>query len=112
MGENVVHSVMSDFLPSHGLEPARLLCPWDSPGENTGAGCHFLLQGIFLTQGLNLRFFNLLRVTVFDDGNGIWEGGIWRETAAAAAAASLQSCPTLRDPIDGSPPGSTIPGII
>ena len=32
---------------------ARLLCPWDSPGKNTGAGCHFLLQGIFLTQGLN-----------------------------------------------------------
>ena len=33
--------------------PARLLCPWDSPGKNTGVGCHFLLQGIFPTQGLN-----------------------------------------------------------
>ena len=32
--------------------------------------------------------------------------------AAAAAAKSLQSCPTLRDPIDGSPPGSPIPGIL
>ena len=31
----------------------RLLCPWDSPGKNTGVGCHFLLQGIFPTQGLN-----------------------------------------------------------
>ena len=31
--------------------------------------------------------------------------------AAAAAAKSLQSCPTLCDPIDGSPPGSTVPGI-
>ena len=30
---------------------ARLLCPWDFPGKNTGAGCHFLLQSIFLTQG-------------------------------------------------------------
>ena len=30
------------------------LCPWDSPGKNTGVGCHFLLQGIFLTQGSNL----------------------------------------------------------
>ena len=28
--------------------------PWDSPGKNTGVGCHFLLQGIFPTQGLNL----------------------------------------------------------
>ena len=33
---------------------ARLLCPWNFPGKNTGVGCHFLLQGIFLTQGLNL----------------------------------------------------------
>ena len=32
--------------------------------------------------------------------------------AAAAAAASLQSCPTLCDPIDGSPPGSPVPGIL
>ena len=31
----------------------RLLCLWDSPGENTGVGCHALLQGIFLTQGTN-----------------------------------------------------------
>ena len=30
---------------------ARLLCPWDFPRENTGVGCHFLLQGIFPTQG-------------------------------------------------------------
>ena len=33
-------------------------------------------------------------------------------TAAAAAAKSLQSCPTLCDPIDGSPPGSPVPGIL
>ena len=34
-------------------EPARLLSPWDFPGKNSGVGWHFLLQGIFLTQGLN-----------------------------------------------------------
>ena len=45
------------FAP-HGLYPTRLLCPWDSPGENTGAGCHFLLQGIFLTQGSNLHLLH------------------------------------------------------
>uniref|UniRef100_A0AC11DIY9 Methionine sulfoxide reductase B2 n=1 Tax=Ovis aries TaxID=9940 RepID=A0AC11DIY9_SHEEP len=33
--------------------PTSLLCPWDSPGKNTGAGCHFLLHGTFLTQDLN-----------------------------------------------------------
>ena len=37
-----------------GLKPASLLCPWNSPGSYTGVGCHSLLQGIFLTQGLNL----------------------------------------------------------
>ena len=35
------------------LSPARFHCPWDSLGKNTGLGCHFLLQGIFLTQGLD-----------------------------------------------------------
>ena len=30
--------------------PWTILCPWDSPGKNAGAGCHFLLQGIFLIQ--------------------------------------------------------------
>ena len=40
-------------LQPHGLQPSRLLCPWNSPGKNTGVGCPSLLQGIFLTQGLN-----------------------------------------------------------
>ena len=41
-------------LRPHGLWPSRLLCPQDSPGKSTGAGCQALLQGIFLTQGSNL----------------------------------------------------------
>ena len=36
------------------LYSTRLLCPWDFPGKNTGVGCHFLLQGIFPTQGSSL----------------------------------------------------------
>ena len=40
-------------LQSYGLQPTRLLCPWASPGKNTGEGCHSLLQRIFPTQGLN-----------------------------------------------------------
>ena len=35
---------MSDSVRPHRLQPTRLLRPWDSPGKNTGAGCHFLLQ--------------------------------------------------------------------
>ena len=38
-------SVVSDSLRPRGPLPAWLLCPWDSPGKNSGVGCHFLLQG-------------------------------------------------------------------
>ena len=59
-------SVLSDSLRPQGLQPTRLLCPWDSPGKNTRVGCHFLLHnllyhcqntfyGIFLLQGIKLR---------------------------------------------------------
>ena len=44
---------MSDSLRPHGLYSARLLCPLDSPGKNTGVGRDALLQGIFPTQGSN-----------------------------------------------------------
>ena len=39
-----VTSVVSDFVPRHRRQPTRLPHPWDSPGKNTGVGCHFLLQ--------------------------------------------------------------------
>ena len=45
---------VSCLVVSDSLWPIRLLCPWNSPGKNTGVDCHFLLQGIFPTQGLNL----------------------------------------------------------
>ena len=48
-----VDSVVSDSVRPHRRQPTRLRPPWDSPGKNTGVGCHFLLQGIFPTQGLN-----------------------------------------------------------
>ena len=45
--------VVSDSLQPHGLQPSRLLCPWDFWGKNTGVGNHSLLQGIFPIQGSN-----------------------------------------------------------
>ena len=45
------HSVMLDSLLPSGLQPTRLLCPWNSPGKNTTVGRHTLFQGIFPTQG-------------------------------------------------------------
>ena len=61
----------------HRWQPARFPRPWDSPGKNTGVGCHFLLQ--------------CMRVK--------------KESEVA------QSCPTLSDPVDCSPPGSSVHGI-
>ena len=96
---------MSDSLRPHGLQPTRFLRPWDSPGKNTRVGYHALLQGIFLTQGLNLHLLCLLH---------------WREDSLPLShlgnpypsAKPLQSCPTLCNPIDSSPPGSADPGIL
>ena len=53
-----VPSVVSDSLRPHAPQPARLLCPWDSPGKNNGVSSHSLLQGIFPTQGSNPRLLH------------------------------------------------------
>ena len=62
---------------AHRRQPTRLPRPWDSPGKNTGVGCHFLLQSMKVKS----------------------------ESEVA------QSCPTLGDPMDCSPPGSSVHGI-
>ena len=54
-------SVMSDSLQSH-VQPVRLLCSWNFSGKNIGRGCHFFLQGIFLTQGSSLYLFLFLHL--------------------------------------------------
>ena len=81
-------SVVSDSLQPHGL-----CSPWNSPGQNTGVGSLSLLQGISPTQGSN---------------PGLRKG----EVQVYHAAKSPQSCLTLCDPIDGSPPGCPVPGIL
>ena len=48
------------FCDPHGLQPTRLVCPWDFLSKNAGVDCHFLLQGIFLTQGWNPHLLSLL----------------------------------------------------
>ena len=56
-------SIVSNSLRPHGLYPLPRPAPrspWDFPGKNTGAGCHFLLQRIRLTQGWNLHLLCLL----------------------------------------------------
>ena len=46
----MLHFSRVRFLAAPWAVACQAPCPWDSPGKNTGAGCHFLLQGIFLTQ--------------------------------------------------------------
>ena len=62
VGEHLLCCACAQLCPTlrpRGLQPARLLCAWDSLGRNTGAGCHSLLQGVFLTQGSNLHLLHL-----------------------------------------------------
>ena len=68
---------MSNSVQPHRQQRTRLCCPWDSPGKNTGVGCHFLLQCMKVKSEMEVA----------------------------------QSCLTLRDPMDCSPPGSSVHGI-
>ena len=53
-------SVMFNSLQHQGLQPARLLWPWDFPGKNTGVDYYFLLEGIFPAQGSSPHLLCLL----------------------------------------------------
>ena len=68
---------MSDSVRPHRQQPTRLPSPWDSPGTNTGMGCHFLIQCM----------------------------------KVKSESEVTQSCPTLHNPTDCSPPGSSAHGI-
>ena len=60
------HSVKSNSLQPYGLTAARQgPRPWNSPGKNTGVGCHSLLQGIFLTQWLNLCLLHCRQILYY-----------------------------------------------
>ena len=62
------------------LQLTRLLSPWDSPGKNTGVGCHALLQGIFPIQGLNLCLLYLPALAGgFFTTRATWEAFIYRQ---------------------------------
>ena len=162
---------MSDYVQPHRRQPTRLPCPWDSPGKNTGVGCHFLLQFMKVKSESELAQSCLTVSDPMDcslPGSSIhgfsrqeyWSGvpvpspriyttmcktiittvstsskvtfmsamthlklerradyqQVRNFTQAhfllCVCAKSLQLCPTMCDPIDGSPPGSPVPGIL
>ena len=84
--------VRSNSLQPRGLWPTRLLCPWDSPGKNTGVGCYVLLQGIFPTQGSNSASPEL--------ANGFFTTSFTSEACCCCSGA--QSRPTLCDTLTRS----------
>ena len=57
----------------YGLQPARLLYPWDSQGRNTGEGCHALFQGIFPAQGSNPHLMSPALAGEFFTTSTTWE---------------------------------------
>ena len=108
---------MSDSVRPHRRQPTRLPCPWDSPGKNTGVGCHFLLQCMKVKSEREVdQSYPTLSDPVDCSLPGSSIHGIFQTrvlewgaiafsnpyTAAAAAAKSLQLCPTLCDPRDGT----------
>ena len=105
-------------------QPTRLPCPWDSPGKNTGVGCHFLLQCMKVKSESEVAQSCPTLHDPMDCSlpgssiHGIFQARVLEWGAIAfsfllfAAAKSLQSCPTLHNPIDGSPPGSSMHGIL
>ena len=95
-----------DSLRPHEPQPARLLCPWDFPVENTGVGSYFLLQGMHPNPEIKPTS-PALAGRLFTS-----EPPEKPSFSGAAAAKSLQSCPTLCNPIDSSLPGSSDPGIL
>ena len=78
----------------------QALCPWDSPGKNTGVGCRALLQGIFPTKGSNLHFLCLLH----SQANSLPLCHLGSPNICCCCSVA-QSCPTLCDPMDCSMPG-------
>ena len=121
---------MSDSVRPHRRQPTRLPRPWDSPGKNTGVGCHFLLQCMKVksesevAQSCPTLATSWTAAYQAPPSMGFSRQKYWSGVPlpsrlvinffprSTATAKSLQSCPTLCDPTDGSPPGSPVPGIL
>ena len=116
---------MSDSVRPHRRKPTRLHHPWDSPGKNTGVGCHFLLQC------MKREKWNWSRSVVSNSvrahrrqptrlrrpwdspvkNTGVGCHFLLQYMKVKSESEIAQSCPTLRDPMDCSLPGSSVYGI-
>ena len=86
-------SVMYNSLRPHGLQLTRLLHPWDFPGKKTRVSCHFLLQGIFLTQGSNSGLLHCRQTLLSLSDQGIPQDGVSALTKEAPGSSLTHPCP-------------------
>ena len=84
------------------IDYTRLLCPWHFSSNNMRVDCHFLLEGIFLTQGLNPHPMHLLHLQV--DSLPLCHLGS-PSIDFSSVSSVAQSCLTLCDPMNHSTPG-------
>ena len=123
---------MSDSSRPHGLQPTRLLCPWDFPGKSTGVGCHCLLRMPHnLTANQKNHHFEVSSSLILNKNNKLFlrlwdtmESGFYMTTGNdqlsswteklqnTSKVLVAQSYPTLCDPMDSDSPGSSVPGIL
>ena len=111
-----VASVVSDSVRPHRRQPTRLPCPWDSPGKNTGVGCHFLLECVKVKSLSRVRLCATPSTATHQAPLSLgfsrqehWSGLPFPSPMRESEV--TQSCPTLSDPMDCSPPGSSVHGI-
>ena len=124
---------MSDSVRPHRRQPTRLPRPWDSPGKNTGVGCHCLLQCMKVKSESEVAQSCLTLPDPMDcrlpgsSFHGIFQARVTEWVAIAFSVTyllshtyiysyiyvpSLQSCPNLCNPMHCSPPSSSIRGIL
>src|SRR5574341_473485 len=106
---------MSNSVLPHRWQPTRLPHPWDSPGKDIGVGCHFLLQCI----KVKVKSLSHVRLFVTQwtaahqappslgfSRQGHWSGLPFPSPIHQSESDLTQLCPSLRHPLDCSPPGS------
>ena len=110
---------MSDSLRPQGLQPTRPLRPWDVPGRSTGVGCHHQLL-LLLSRFSRVRLCATQRwqpTRLFcpwdspGKNTGVGCHFLLQSMRVKSESEVAQSCLTLYDPMDCSPPGSSIHGI-
>ena len=105
---------MSESVQPHGWQPTRLPRPWDSPGKNTGVGCHFLLQCMKVKSesGVSQSCPTLCDpMDCSPSGSSVRGDFPGKSTRVGCHCLLQKSCPILCDSMDCSPPGSSVHGI-